>query len=449
MCLTIGCSDDSTEPNNNNPAPALSHVWSSRFGDAGSQFVRSVAVDTSGNVIITGYFNGGADFGGGTLTSAGDYDIFLAKFGSNGAYVWSKRFGDASQQTVQGVAVDAFGNVFIAGYFEGTVDFGGGPLTSAGLRDIFVAKFASDGSHLWSNRFGDSNYQAANALAVDGAGNVIIAGVFMGSADFGGGALTSAGGWDVFMAKFDGSGAYGWSKRFGDGNNQFAPALAVDGSNNVIVGGYFAGSVDFGGGALTSAGGEDMFVAKLGSDGGHLWSNRFGDASTEQQVWSVAVDGSDNVVLTGYFTGSVDFGGGTLPYGGGADIFVAELASGGAHLWSKSFGGGANQYGWGVAVDASDNVILTGAMNGTVDFGGGALTSAGANDVFIAKLDPGGGHLASNRFGDANYQTAQAIAVDKWGRIVIAGYFEGTVNFGGGVLTSAGGEDAFVAKFNR
>ena len=252
-----------------------------------------------------------------------------------------------------------------------------------------MAKFGPDGSYIWSRRFGDTNYQAANALALDSSGNVIITGVFMGTVNFGGGVLTSAGSWDIFVAKLDSGGNHVWSKRFGDGNHQYAPAVAVDDLDNVLVAGYFVGAVDFGGGTLTSAGGEDIFLAKFDSGGGHQWSKRFGDASTEQQAWGVAIDGSGNAIIAGYFTGAVDFGGGALPNAGpNADIFVAKFGSDGAHVWSKSFGDTYAQSASAVAVDPSDNVLVTGGFYMTVDFGGGTLTSGGTKMHFSRSSRP-------------------------------------------------------------
>jgi hypothetical protein len=448
-CASIGCGDNGTEVGKDHLVSPMKYLWSGSFGDANAQYAGVIATDASGSVIIAGNFRGTVDFGGGALASAGDYDIYVAKLGSSGAHIWSKRFGDASQQVAQGIAVDAAGNVFVAGYFEGTIDFGGGALTSAGLRDVYIAKFASDGSYIWSKRFGDASYQAANALALDSYGNVVITGVFMGTVDFGGGALTGAGGWDIFMAKFDSNGTHLWSKRFGDGSHQYAPAVAIDASSNVIVAGYFQGAVDFGGGALTSAGGEDIYVAKFDSGGAHLWSKRIGDANDAQEAWAVAVDASGNVIVTGYFMGNIDFGGGALASAGGADIFIAKLDSDGAHLWSKRFGDGSNQYCWDVAVDSSGNLVLVGSFYGAVDFGGGGFGSVGSNDVFIAKLESDGDHLVSRRFGDAYHQEGRAVAVNASDNTFIAGYFEGTVDFGGGALTSAGQEDIYIAKFGR
>ena len=386
--MAVGCSEESTGPNDNPPPLPGKHLWSKRFGDGSNQHAKAAAVDASGNVIVAGDFWGTVDFGGGALTDAGDEDIFVAKFGPDGAHLWSKRFGDVDAQYAQSVAIDALGNVIVAGDFWGSVDFGGGALTYAGNGDIFVAKFGSDGAHLWSKRFGDGDYpQYAQSVAIDASGNVIVAGYFSGTIDFGGGALTSAGYSDIFVAKFGSDGGHLWSKRFGDGASQYAFAVAVDASENVIVTGYFYDAVDFGGGALTSAGLKDIFVAKFDPDGAHLWSKRFGDGS-DQEPTAVAVDASGNAIVTGDFWGSVDFGGGALTCAGADDIFVAKFGSDGAHLWSKRFGDGNAQHANAVAVDASGSVIVTGDFNATVDFGGGALTSAGGSDIFVAKFGP-------------------------------------------------------------
>jgi hypothetical protein len=331
------------------------------------------------------------DFGGGALTSvSGSYDIFVAKFsGASGAHLWSKQFGGTYDDGGLGIAVDGSGNVLVTGYFYGNVDFGGGELTSGGGYDIFVAKFSGvDGAHMWSKRFGATSYDHGNGIAVDASGNVLVTGFFNGTVDFGGGSLVSAGVDDIFVAKFSGvNGAHVWSKRFGATWYDNGNGIGVDASGNVLVTGFFYGTVNFGGGPLASAGSYDVFVAKFsGASGAHLWSKRFGDYSDDAGL-GIAVDGSGNVLVTGYFYGNVDFGSGPLPNGGGDDIFVAKYSGvDGNPLWSKRFGGSSDDTGASVAADGSGNVLLTGSFNSIVDFGGEILTSAGWEDIFVLKL---------------------------------------------------------------
>jgi hypothetical protein len=453
VLLSIGCSDDSTTPEKKStPSTEMDYVWSKSFGDAAQdQRVQGVATDASGNVYIAGYYNGTVNFGGATLTSAGSWDVFIAKFNASGAYVWSASYGAVDYQRALAIAVDGSGNVIIAGNMAGSTNFGGGALTSPGGLDAFVAKFDSDGTHIWSKNFGDASDQDARAVAVDGTGNVFIAGAFKGSINFGGGALTSAGNNDIFIAKLAAAnGAHVWSKRFGGSADDYVQGVAADGSGNAIIVGTSQGNIDFGGGTLTSAGGPDMFAAKLAAaDGAHAWSKLFGDASG-QYGEAVAVDATGNAYVTGDFSGTIDFGGGTLTSAGSTDIAVAKLAAtDGAYVWSKRFGDASSQAPLTVDVSATGYVILAGRYAGTVNFGGNSLTSAGGEDVFVAKFGSDGAHRWSGRFGGLSDQSAEAATYDVSGNVIIGGRFAGTVDFGGGTLTSAGNIDAFVAKFSH
>jgi hypothetical protein len=373
-------------------APCEGVPWAKGFrsGSSGSNQASGVAVDSAGDVYITGSFTGGVDFGDGPLTSAGSLDVFVVKLDANGAYRWAKRFGDQGNQWSTAIAVDNAGHVLITGALAGTVDFGGGPLTSVGQSDVFVVKLDADGNHLWSRRFGDASDQIGLGVATDPGGNVILMGSIMGTADFGGGPLTSTGTNAVFVAKLDPNGNHVWSQRFGDAGAYDGEAVATDADGNVILAGAFTGAVDFGGGLLASAGDRDIFVTKLDPSGAYLWAKRYGDAA-DQRARFVATDAAGNVVITGMVTGQADFSGGLIPSGlltsaGGQDIFVAKLDPSGAYLWAKRYGDAAEQQGAAVAVDASGTVLVVGQIDGAVDFGVGLLlTGAGS---FVAAFGP-------------------------------------------------------------
>jgi hypothetical protein len=162
----------------------------------------SVAFDSWGNVAITGEFYGNVDFGGGLINGAGGGDAFLAKFNKTGSHLWSQGFGSVSSQSGESVAFDSWGNIDLVGEFRGTVDFGGDTLTSAGSRDIYLVKFDSSGTHLWSQRFGDGSNQFVRGSAIDPWGNVVMTGLFEDTVDFGGGPLISTGSYDIYLVKF-------------------------------------------------------------------------------------------------------------------------------------------------------------------------------------------------------------------------------------------------------
>ena len=150
------------------------------------------------------------------------------------------------------------------------------------------------------------------------------------------------------------------------------------------------GVVDFGGGVLTSAGGRDTFVVKLGPSGEYVWAKRFGDAA-DQRGLAMAMDAAGSVVVTGALMGQADFGGpdGPIASVGGADVFVAKLAPNGEYVWAKRFGDTAAQAGAATALTGNGNAVISGVFQGTMDLGGGVqLTSAGTPGAFIAAFGP-------------------------------------------------------------
>lgn len=429
-------------------ASPLVHQWSGHYGDTNPQTAAGVATDAAGNVYVAGTFYGTIDLGNGMLVSAGMSDIFLAKFDPLGSCVWSKRFGDTDVQSPQAIAVDAGGNIYLCGAFASKVDFGGGSLTSAGNYDVFLAKFDTDGVHQWSMRFGDTDEQESSSVAVDGSGNVFLAGHFLGSINLGGGAFASMGGYDAYLAKFDGTGTYLWSKHFGDTGDQTAGGVATDPSGNVVMTGTYSGTVDFGGGPL-AASGDDVFLVKLDPSGTHVWSHRYGDSSGQSGT-SVATDAAGNIYLAADVAGSVDFGGGTLTSAGGSDNCLVKFDANAVHQWSHIWGDLSDQGSARVAVGPTGNVYLGGTLSGTVDFGGGPLVTQGVWDIFLAAFDNSGVHQWSQRFGDSSkYQLGTGVATDASDNVILTGFFQGKANFGGGTLTATGSYDVFLAKFGH
>ena len=420
------------------------HVWSLAWGGSIDDEGNAVAVDAADNIFFGGYATGPVDFGCGPLSVApGNDSAMVMKLTKAGTCIWSKSFGTNSQ--VFGAAVDPSGNVFATGIFGVDIDLGNGTVLSAGGNDGFLVKLTSGGTPLWSKTFGDSQTQSPDSVATDASGNVIVYGSFNGTIDLGGGPLASVGGSDLYVAKYGPTGTHLWSKSFGDGTNQLAKGVAVDTAGNIVITGTMYGAFGFGGATVTSLGNGDVFVAKLGPTGTHLWSKAYGDA-LPQIGQGVAIDPSDNVFLTGYFLGTINLGGMTLPTAGSADSYLAKIDPAGNHLWSIRGGGPGNQSFNGCAVDRFGNVSVVGVLLGTGSFGGQPLTSAGSNDLLIAKYDSAGNHLWSKSFGDAASQGPKGMAVDSVGNVLATGLLFGPTDFGGGPITGAGGEDSFLVK---
>jgi len=238
---------------------------------------------------------------------------------------------------------------------------------------------------------GSANNDAGQAVAFDSGGNLYATGYFQGTVNLAGncGTLTSNGSAypDAYLVKYSSSGTCLWAKAFGGTLDDAGYSVAVDSSDNVVVAGDFGGTADFGGGPVTGQTGYNIFVAKYGSDGRYQWSKTYGSPSGGTNLpYSVAVDSSGNVGLTGQFQYSVDFGGGPITANGSfQDVFVVKLSAGGAYQWSKGFGSSFSDIGRGIAFDPSGHVVVVGQFWNTIDTGCGRRSSAGGADFFVAR----------------------------------------------------------------
>jgi len=429
------------------------HEWSQRFGDTGEDAGFAVATDGAGNVVITGLFQQGISFGGRFHGAKGTFDIFLVKFDPNGAYLWSKTFGMTPSGgyngilNARGVAADGLGGIAMAGYFQGTMSFGGAPLTAVGS-GLFVAKYDASGVHVWSRALGANGPEDSFGLAADGSGNTIITGAFAGSMDFGGGLLISVGGSDIVIAKYDANGAHLWSRRLGSLGNDYGVDVAVDGAGGFAVTGLFSGAVNFGGATLTSVGATDVFLAKYNADGVHQWSRRMGGTNFDD-VAGVAVNAAGDVAIHGELFTSANYGGQTLTSVGSTDVYVAKYDAGGLHVWSQRFGGVDMDRARAVAMDGLGDVVISGSFSGTGDLGGEPIVG-GAADIYLARYDAAGVHKWSRAFGHpATIDEGYGIATDALGDVLLTGAFTQTIDFGGGVLTTEGWDDIFLVKFSE
>ena len=447
--------------------------WVKGFGGTSDDAGSSIAVDGSGNTYITGHFESTVDFDSGddvfNLTSFGSFDIFLVKYDSDGSFVWAKNIGGSYDDAGSSITVDEIGNIYVTGGFEGTVDFDPGgstfKLKSFGGADIFMAKYASDGSFIWAKSIGSSSYDAGSSIHVDGSGNIYITGYFEDTADFDPGSetvtLTSRGSVDIFIAKYTSDGSFVWAKSVGSTSDDAGTNISVDDYGNIYVFGFFEGTADFDPGVgtfnLINAGFFDIFISKYAPNGSFIWAKSVG--GTYYDIGRGYADGSGNIYMTGAYAGTVDFDPGSdvfnLTSAGKADVFIAKYSTDGNFVWAKNLAGSANGEGTSISFDANEDIYITGAYEETVDFdpGNGVfnLTSAGQADVFIAKYSSDGNFIWAKSLGGAGDDVGYSIVLDGIGNSYATGNFQGNANFdlGTGIsnITSAGDYDIFVVKY--
>ncbi len=359
---------------------------------------------------------------------------------------YAVQVGSGGDDVVSGMARDAAGNLVLVGSFQGTVDFdpgaGSAPLTSAGGNDVFVAKYAADGTFMWVRKAGGTSSDMATAVAIDNAGNVVVSGSFLQTADIGGTNLTSNGSTDAFLWKLDGAGTTVWVRGIGGSGIDEATGVDTLANGDVVATGAFSGTVDFDPGVgvqnQTSAGGTDAFVLRLTAAAGNFsWVRQTGGTGADRGE-DINVTPAGNITTTGSFSGTVDFNPGSatnnLTSAGNADGYIQQLTGTGNYRWAQRFGAATTaDRGNDVTSDAANNVYVTGVSNG---------------DIWIRRLSATGGTTWTRTIGGTATDIGESIDVAADGSILVAGSFRSVVNFGSGNKTSAGGSDGFVLSLN-
>ena len=423
-------------------------MWSESWGGANGDIVNDIVRDGPGNLIVVGSFGGTVDFGGGPLVSAGGTDIFIAKYNAAGTHQWSKRIGGTGSDYAYSVTTDFYDNVIVVGRFSGTVDFGGGNLVAAGTANYFVAEYTSSGAYIWSNSHGGNQTDVAFGVAVTNLSDVVVTGTFQSTATLGDGLHFSVGGDDAFVEMYNVSGANIWTRVSGSVSDDTGRSVAGDAYGNITATGDFQGSVNFGSGNLGSAGGSDIYLARFTSGGVNTWTETFGSTGNDRGFAVAMVGtGAGDILLASAFSGTVNFGGGGLVSAGGLDIALASFSFTGIHEWSRRIGGPQDDVPLGISTDLTHHVLVTGYVQGTATYDGGSVTSAGSADALLARFDQTGAPVWVQHLGGTDFDQGRSIVPDLAGDAIIAGTFRGSADFGTGALTSAGSDDIFLATY--
>lgn len=308
----------------------------------------------------------------------------------------------------------------------------------------------------WLKTFGQVNFgQSVQDVAVTNTGDIVVVGGFHGTVDFGTGPMASTGLSDIYVAKFDPFGNAKWVKRYGDASSQTALAVAVDNMGAVYVGGLMVGAVDFDGTILTSAGSEDAFLARFEADGKFTWAHNYGDTKS-QLIRHLEVTKTNLIVAAGEFSGVIAFDSNSQNIhmsAGSNDIFVARFDTSGFVASSRRYGGQLNETIRGIALDAADQVYLTGGYEGMVDFNSSMLVSTGARDAYVAMLAPNLNALSAIGFGNPNgpmtLQEGYDVAIGTSNEVFVSGGFVEAIDIAGTFFTNPDGlsRSMFIAKF--
>jgi len=385
--------------------------WSGTLGGPFRQLGEHVAHDLhDGATYVAGPFAGTLDFGVPPFDATGAPPLaspctagsapipccaFLARLTGDGRYDWSTAIGHESSCVTLGAMaslgpdLDPSAGVVLAGTLAGAVDVGTVPVGStADSEDVLVARIDAAGSALWASAFGDGAAQGGSAVAVDPrpeAARLVVAGIYQGDLDLGGGPLPTVGETNLFVAAFSLGGAPLWSRGFPATGAIHAAAVSVDEVGNVVVAGDLAGSLDLGVAGLLTTDDQGIFVVQLSPAGEPAWSRQLTAAGWLSAIAMVHDPAAGTTILGGDFSADVDLGGGTFsPVG--RDTYLLALGPDGGHRWSVQLGGADNEYLRGLALDGDGNVVVGGELNGELAVGDTILSTGNSKDVFVTKL---------------------------------------------------------------
>jgi hypothetical protein len=387
-------------------------------------------------------------------------DAFLAKIGADGKIAWARSWGAKRDEDAKGVVVRGDTIVVVGNFLDEFKLGELPERKSVGSDDVFVAAFTKDGDPKWTWSIGGLASDGANTIAATPDGGYIVGGSFSDTITFRDTKLTSRGGTDAMLIKLNSLGDPQWIKTFGGGQNDTINHVAVDGQGSIYVQAQYKYKANFGDKELVAAGGaeDDLVLAKYDSNGDHIWSQSFG-TPFEDSAGGIAVDPAGNVVMVGGFErAKISFGQGDehTPRGT-TDMFIARFDSSGKLTWAKSYGGDRDDVAMGVAMDAAGNIITTGWFTNTVEFGKQTMTSKFHNkDVFALKLDTKGEVVWARQWGDKDHDQGRVVALDDKGNPYVAGIFRFTLDVATPAIESARlpddripKPDVFVVKLDR
>jgi hypothetical protein len=441
---------------------AQNFTWAKVEGHYAYDYGYGIANDNSGNVYVAGKYEENAEFSGTTLPCQGNHDIWIAKYSSSGSMDWIRTGGGTNGDYARALACNKTSRVYIAGEIEGSptpVVFPGSPITliTQGDNDVFLATYDLSGNLLWAKSEGGLYNEKALGIAYDNSGNVIICGYFTDTTKFGGNTIIGNGEEDMFVAKYDPNGNLIWMKHAGGPGHEEAKSIAVDGSGNIYVCGMFSDGAVFGSSTFTTPNTflghfYDIFTAKYAPDGTLLWVKRAG-GDWNDIGWSITIDNSNKVYITGDFS-NAQFDGISLWTSGKEDVFVACYDQNGNIQWAVPAGNPLVDRARGIGTDGT-NLFITGQFGGTATFGDYSLTAADSSDIFVAALNNSGTFLwasavsgPADAYENNSYESGIAVCAESSGNVYATGALLSGGTFGFINLPGYTRSDVFITKLS-
>jgi hypothetical protein len=433
-------------------------LWVVSGGSSLAELPYRVVTDSKGAIYLAGIFRGkNGTLGGKTLVSQGAGDLFVAKLSGSGVGAWVTTAGGTGNDLAYDLALDKSGNLYIVGYFEGSVTFGTHSVTSKGGRDLYVAKLDANGKFLWVTHGGGGTKDYAKGVALNSSGVPYITGWYTGKPTLQGTgnsdapkALPAAGSSDIFVAKLDPADGSIFPKAFSGSAIDEAEDIVANSTGSIFVAGS-TNSTDLTVGTFkpASKGGKDVLLIRLDSSLTPSWAKRFGGTGDEESR-GLTIDGNDHLYLTGYYKSSpAAFGGKSVSVTDGAELFVAKLDGNGV-AWVGTAAGSGPQEGIDVTVTSGGDVVVAGYSGGALTFAKQQVPAVSKEDIFVGAFDGSGKEQWALAAGGKDDDRAWGVAPAGAGKLVVVGNFQDKAAFplpgSKHQRTSAGYTDLFIWK---
>ncbi len=410
-------------------------------GTSTATLANATATDGDGNIYVAGTTNG--NFDGNTLSSSNATDFFLTKYDAGGTRLYTRQMGVGMEMSASAATTDANGNVYVVGSTNGAFD--GNALSGSKATDFYLTKFDSSGTKVYTRQMGagGDTHTTAYGAATDVDGNVYVTGSTNGALD--GNVQSGTNVTDFFLVKYDKNGGKLYSKQLGTGSvigSVYGYSVATDRNGNVYVAGVTYAGLD----GNASSGGLDFFLIMYDASGIKFYTKQLGPVGAGALFGNVstATDANGNVYVAGVTENGIDGNVAT----GNSDLFLTKYDASGSKLYTRQLGvARASTTGTSIAVDTQSNVYVAGFTNGGLD----ANTFSGGTDAFVTKYDATGARIYSRQMGAANAITlGTGVATDKSDNIYLTGYINGSpaALLDGNKFSGPFASDFFLAKYN-
>lgn len=439
---------------------AQNFEWAKKEGLYAYDYGYGISTDIVGNIYVTGKYEMNANFSDSILNSYGNHDIYIAKYSSTGALIWTRTAGGIYGDYAHALACDGSNFVYIAGEIEGfntPITFEGSPviINSKGSNDVFLAKYDLNGNLIWAQQAGGFYDDAALGITYDHAGNVYVCGYFKDTTTFSGTTIYGKGNRDIFIAKYDMDGNFQWVNHAGSVGRDEAKSIKCDTAGNIYIAGMYKDSAIFGSSILLShLGYFNIFLAKYAPDGSLIWVKSSG-GDYDDVAWAMTLDNSNKIYITGEFNASAYFDTIQVITTGQSNIFVACYNNSGNIEWVTSAGGELIDRARGIGYDGT-NLYITGQFSMSANFGAHMVTGIDSAEIFIAKISNTGTFEWATSVGGSpdvseslGYESGNGICAEASGNVYATGTLINGGTFGTTTLFPYSRTDIFITKISQ